>query len=148
MDEIQEYLLDPDCHPPSDIEVYLRGQCDVFAIAVNELTKLDICIITEPRQIANEAQNGYYVAECLVHAFCLHPEESGKIFDAKGWRKSTELQNEYPLHSKCSVKIVSKDELIQFVYRDQEFDQVRLHETIHFVMRYYNIYRDKVTNNG
>lgn len=133
MNAIKEYLLDPSCHPPEEVETYLRGECDIFAIAFNCLTGFQICGITEPRHIYIREKNEYEVFDCLVHAFCLDPENKDRIFDAKGWRDVNLLKEEYPLHNKCSVKFFSESELIDLVYKDLPFDIMRMKQTIKFI---------------
>ena len=133
MQTIEEYLMDPGSHPPFEIDIYLNGDCDLFATAVHRLTGWQIAVIVEPRTIAK----GHDERLGLVHAFCIKDDNLSQIFDAKGWRDANSLNKEYMLHNECSVQFMTEDELFSLVDPIQSLNERRLMETIEFVQRYY-----------
>ena len=62
---ITDYLKDPGCNPPPEIEKYLNGDCDIFAIAASRIFNWKIGVITEERLL-----NGLTIGKGLIHAFC------------------------------------------------------------------------------
>lgn len=152
METIEEYLMDPGCHPPFEIDIYLNGDCDLFAAAVHRLTGWQIGVIVEPRLITTPhvsmvtPHNGEkplnkveptQISAGLVHAFCVNNTKLDQIFDAKGWRDANSLNKEYRLHDKCSVQFMSEEELFSLVQPIQTLNECRLMETIAFVQKYY-----------
>lgn len=152
MKHIREYLEDPGCHTPSEIDIYLNGDCDLFAIAVSRMTGWSIGIIVEPRLVIESAQVQIIPSDGslpnndkpakhtqlgLVHAFCYNDEKQDMIFDAKGWRDANSLNKEYALHADCSVHLVTEHEVINLVHPIQPLNKTRLMETITFIQRYY-----------
>ena len=108
---IKEYLKDPWCNAPKEIEQYLNGSCEIFAIAARRLFKWDIFVITEERLI-----NGLGIATGLVHAFTIPSTNPNDIFDAKGIRDSNLLTNEYNLHDDVKISFMEENELITLVH--------------------------------
>lgn len=92
-------------------EMYLNGTCHLFAMALHNLTKLEICAIVEDRVVT---KNGELItADGLIHAFCI--VEDFTIFDANGIRHIDQLNHEYHIHEQSRAVFFSNSiELLQF----------------------------------
>lgn len=122
-------------------EIYLNGNCHIFAIALHELTDLQIASFVEDRKVfVNEenkitsiaiTSNNYInddnkikIKEGLIHAFCLLDKDGEIIFDAKGIRHVDDLNKEYLIHNNVRAKFFSSaNELLQFDKSFGERDQ-------------------------
>lgn len=142
---ISKYLEDPGCNPPKEIEKYLNGSCEIFAIAANRIFNWDIKIITEIRML-----NGLVLGKALIHAFLILPDNSGNIFDAKGIRPYLKLEDDYFLHQYISDEIISDKDLIELVHKPSDPDykpityeevEVQINEAESFINNYYRHFK-------
>lgn len=74
---IKKYLKNPHGRPPREIEKYLSGYCDQFAIATSYYFNLKLGAILEPRAIVEG--NKLIYKNGIDHAFCFI--NSKTIFD-------------------------------------------------------------------
>ncbi len=137
MDSIQEYLLDPGVHAPPEIERFLNGDCDLFAIAVQRLTGWNIVSIIEPRLITWDGLSVRPNQIGLVHAVCIKDRYINSVFDAKGWRDYSAMAREYKNHMDCYVREMTEHELHSLVYPNQPIDEDEVRKTMIFVEQYY-----------
>ena len=97
---------------PTLKEIYLNGNCHIFAIALHELTNLSIWTFVEDRTVegSSKARDG------LIHAFCLTDPDGEMIFDAKGIRHVDELNKEYTIHDGVRARFFynPRDLLVEF----------------------------------
>lgn len=131
---IKKYLEDP-CHrPPPEIDSYLNGNCDLFAIAANRIFSWDITAITETRLL-----NGLYLGKGLIHAFNKIDKQSSNIFDAKGIRDMKLLSDEYYLHSEIEYLNINEKDLIDLVYKTKITSEIEtsIASAMIFIERYY-----------
>lgn len=129
--EISEYLKDPDLYPPFEIDKYLAGNCDMFAIAVSILYGLRIHVIMEPRLVSAS------IAQGLVHAYCCFPNSTTCVIDAKGVRPLLDIHNEYRVNPECWTEEITVDSLHKFIFPDTPINARFLDETCIFVKRHY-----------
>ncbi len=135
MGKIREYLKDPWTHAPKEIEFYLHGACESFAIATHRLTGWEIVGIIEPRVVA--INKDFIQAYGLVHAFCTHESKQGQVFDAKGWRNANDLNKEYPLNPGCIVRFFSQEKLNELVNPNSLINEDNITKATHFIRRHY-----------
>lgn len=140
---IKDYLEDPCCNPPTEIDKYLNGNCEIFAVAGNRILGWNIVAITEIRLV-----DGLTFERCLVHAFLIPPNHKFSIFDAKGIRCYKQLNKEYPLDSNVSLESITEKELIDLVhfpkdikYRKISYEEIEIEikEAEIFIKTYYKL---------
>ncbi len=145
--KIRNYLEDPGCNPPKEIEKYLNSSCEIFAVAANRIFNWDIMAITEIRML-----NGLVLGKALVHAFLTLPDDSDNIFDAKGTRSNLELEDDYPLHPDVSFDFISEKDLIELVHKPSDPDykpityeelEKQIKEAEDFINKYYLNFKGK-----
>lgn len=131
---IKKYLEDPCYRPPPEIDSYLNGNCDLFAIAANRIFSWDIVAITETRLL-----NGLYLGKGLIHAFNKIDKHSSNIFDAKGIRNIKLLSDEYFLHPEIEYLNTNEKDLINLVYKTKITNEIEISITsaMIFIERYY-----------
>ena len=113
-------------------ELYMKGNCHIFTIALHELTGLQMAAFVEDRIIfvnsenkisstSNEKEalkqnyNIRKIKEGLIHAFCLLDTNGEMIFDAKGIRHVDELNKEYYFDESTKVAFFSTSkEMLEF----------------------------------
>lgn len=96
-------------------DLYLHGNCHIFAIAVSEMFGFQICCFLEPRLI--EGSDGSSVCmDGLVHAYCVVDDDNELIFDALGVHSAHDLENEYHLHEDVHLEIYDnpRERLLKF----------------------------------
>lgn len=153
MNHIQEYLLDPCCNPPPEVERFLHGDCHLFTIAVHRLTGWQILAITEPRFVIPDTEPNVThheqppkpknenpprtVEPGLVHAFCCPSLSDNKIFDAKAVRSLQVMMQDYTPHPAFGMGCYSPTELYNIVHPGKAIDEIEMAEAMMFVRLYY-----------
>lgn len=139
---MSEVVFDlPDVLPASEKEDFLNGCCHIFTIALAELAApIQVGALLEKRvvivgeegklvgipeisYIPSPAQEVKEIANGLVHAFCVVDTTSNLIFDAKGIRDISELDQEYHLHDGVFLELLTDpNELLKYGHTFGERD--------------------------
>jgi hypothetical protein len=102
-----QYLEDPwVTGAPQVVDKYLHGDCDAFAIAVNEATGWPMYAFTEERLLCKDQTMRLGVG--LVHAF-VSTNHCLTIFDIKGERPFSQALQDYGLPDHTQAVVFRKN---------------------------------------
>lgn len=134
-EKIRHYLKDPYLNPPSDIDYYLNGNCDIFAVALSLIYPLDVYAIYQPIRITGKG-NCQQIG--LVHAYCYN-ERTGIYVDARGITNYERIKSAYGITYSSDItlnKIKDVHAFLNYINPDYKVDEIR--KAVIFIEKYYS----------